>query len=320
MPTIIHKKFQQNLTRIIDKRHLQKIIVTVSGGQDSLCLIKLVIDLQKKYNWHIEVIYIDHQWRNDSQKNTKHIINFIQTTNLNLSIYQIKHVILSEVEARNLRYKIFLKHAKDNEYKFVMTAHTETDRIETFLQQIIRGTSIDGATSLTWNRQIGNNIQIIRPLLNFSRGDITWFCRKYHLPIWSDTTNYEYNIQRNRLRNELLPYIKQYFLHCIDKHITSFLEISNQDNEYIKQNAIKLYLISRHNNHIGLNCLLIREQHLAIQARTLQLFFYYHFNKSINKNALKQVILLVQQHKNKIKLLYWENLKIYKDRNWLYVY
>lgn len=322
MHTYLHKKFYHIINALLESKQLCSIVIAISGGQDSLCLIKLMQDFSKEYKsiLRISYIYIDHQWKKDSKKQVEHLINLIKIRQEKIYIYQMQNITKSELAARNLRYQILIKHATIYKYSIIMTAHTSTDKIETFLQQLIRGTSIDGVTSLTKKRQLNQHIQIIRPLISFTRSEITWFCRKFMLPIWSDISNYEYNISRNRLRNELLPYLNQYFLFNIEKQINCFIKISDIENEYIKQNAVKLYLISCHKANIALNCSLVKRQHIALQARTLQIFVYHNFNKTLNRNILNKLVFQVQTLNRDYSVITWENLNIKKHNNWLYIY
>nr|YP_010902425.1 lysidine synthase [Hypnea nidifica]WCH54280.1 lysidine synthase [Hypnea nidifica] len=275
MNTYIQKKFNKKFNKFILKYRLQAILIAISGGQDSICLIQLIENFQKKYNQILKItyIYIDHQWTQNNQQQIKHLINIIKKTTKQFIIYQINQSVHSELQAREIRYKILIQHSIKYKYKYIMTAHTQTDKIETFLQHIIRGTSLNGLTSFNEYRKFNNKIYLYRPLLEFRRTEIKWLCRKLHLPIWSDITNYNYTINRNRLRHELIPYIHKYFNNNIDKKINDFLISSKMENEYITQNAIKLYLYSRHRTSIALNYKLIYRQHIALQIRTLQIFF-----------------------------------------------
>lgn len=275
MHTYLHTKFYETTNKFLKNYSITSTLISISGGQDSLCLVNLIKDFNEKYHLlsKLSYIYIDHQWKQDSKSQVNHLINTIKKYNKKIIVYQIKEIATSEIQARQLRYKVLIKYAMLNKYSSIITAHTETDKIETFWLQIFKGTSLNGITSLRQKRKINRQIYIYRPLLNFTRSEIHWFCRKFYLPIWSDITNYQYAIRRNRLRNELIPYINKYFSKSIERKLIDFILISNLDNEYIKQNAIKLYLSSRHNTSIALNFSLLKKQHIALQIRTLQIFF-----------------------------------------------
>lgn len=87
------------------------ILLALSGGQDSLCLLQLLDNyyLQQKKAY---AVYIDHQWKNDSIKHTHHIINLTRSRNIPIAIYQIKSLSLSENKARQIRYKTLIQHAQ----------------------------------------------------------------------------------------------------------------------------------------------------------------------------------------------------------------
>nr|YP_010986043.1 tRNA(Ile)-lysidine synthase [Polyopes affinis]WOL36961.1 tRNA(Ile)-lysidine synthase [Polyopes affinis] len=318
MNTYLNIQFNKQITKI---GNLHNLLIAISGGQDSLCLVKLIEDFKKEqiFSGKIEYIYIDHQWRKDSKKQIKHLINYIHKYLSKISIYEIYNITYSELEARQLRYQTIIEHAILNNYSTIFTAHTQTDKIETFLQQLMRGTSLDGATSLIFQRQLKNGLNLVRPLINVQRTDTNWFCRKFCLPIWSDNTNYHYNITRNRLRYELIPYLKQYFILNIEDNINKFISISSDDNEYIKQNATKLYLISRHKINIALNYSLIKKQHYAIQMRTLEIFFYHHFRKPLNYKTIVKIFKLIKTKCLVCQKLQWYQLTINIYNNWIYV-
>nr|QCI07338.1 tRNA Ile-lysidine synthetase [Leiomenia cribrosa] len=316
----LQNKFYTNIKNLKKNHQLNNILVALSGGQDSLCLIKLIQNFKKKYKplLKIHYIYIDHQWKIDSKKQVEHIINLIRNSE-NISIYQIPNITQSENKARQLRYQIIIQHAIKYKYPIIITAHTETDKIETFLQQIIRGTSIDGATSMKNYRILNPKIHLWRPLLNFTRADIKYFCRQLCLPIWSDITNYNFSINRNRLRYEFIPYLNKYFCNNIEKKINAFLEISDLENEYIKQNAIKLYLISRHKYNIAINYSLLKKQHKGLFARTLQIFFYHNINKCLTHKNINNIMTTIEKIDNKITIIKDNNIIIKLENNWLYL-
>jgi len=315
MHTFLHTKFDFNIQNSIPQR--SKILIAISSGQDSLCLLKLAHDCLLNRSYKIQGIYIDHQWKKDSLSHIKHILNLTQTKSIPLTIYQIKRLSLSENIARENRYKIFIQHALKENCTAIFTGHNNDDKIETFLHNIIRGTSLNGLNNLTLKKQLNKKISFIRPLINFSRSEITWFCRLFYLPIWSDITNYNFHIKRNRLRSETFPYLKNYFNPRIKKSLTNFIHFCITDNEYIHENTLKLYLQSIDSLLLSVNLKRICKQHPVLQKRVLRLFFYYHFQKQIDKNFLKKILRLPNQQNNTI--IYFDNLSIYFFNNSIYI-
>ena len=315
MQTFLHKKFFFNIKNSIPKS--SNILLALSSGQDSLCLLKLIDDCLLTKSYNITGIYIDHQWKKDSLYHIQHIINLVQTKNIPLAIYQIKTRSFSEHMARENRYKALIEHAKKKQCTVIMTGHNNNDRIETFLQNIVRGTSLNGVTSLTLNKKVNSSLSMVRPLINFSRSEITWFCRLFYLPTWSDITNYNFHIKRNRIRHEIFPYLKNYFNPQIKKNLTKFIKLCCLENEYIKENTLKLYIKSRHKSIASLNIKRICEQHLVLQKRVIKLFFYYHFQKQIDMNFVKKIINIY--YANECTNIFFENLSIHYFNNWIYI-
>lgn len=315
MNTFLHTKFKSNLYKYVNNK--SALLIAISSGQDSLCLLKLLTECLNKNINKVEAIYIDHQWKKDSLDHTQHILNLIKAIKIPIAIYQIKELSLSEADARKIRYKILIQHAMKQKCNTIITGHHNNDKIETFIQNLIRGTSLSGITNLAINKKINQKISILRPLINFTRPEITWFCRRFCLPIWSDITNYNLYLKRNRIRYELVPYLQNYFNPNIQETLTHFITLCQQDNEYIKENTLKLYLKNKHKKLISLNLKQLCQQHNILKGRVIRLHFHYHFNKEINKQALHYILNLI--HIKKRKIFFFNALIIQYYQGWLYV-
>ena len=318
MKTFLHKKFELNLKNKLKIKTASALLLAVSGGQDSLCLLQLCLDFYKHNNLKIGIIYIDHQWRHDTIHVTKHLINIIKNNQIQTYLYQIKPKIYSEIESRELRYQILIQTAIKYNYNIIATAHSCTDQVETYLQYLIRGTSLDGINSLVWSRNINSNIRLIRPLLNFKRSEVIWFCRHFQLPIWSDFSNFYYCSQRNRIRHELIPYLQHYFQGRIEDHVGQFLDSTYTDCEYLRQNTIKAYQKSRHPYLLALSQPILFSQHLAVQTRVLQLFFLHNFHKPIPPKLLKKIISIDRTNTNETYSIFFNRITVNYYNKWIF--
>ena len=317
MQSFVHSKLIHNLNSKINIGNNKSILLAISSGQDSLCLLKLFIDIQHIFNIKIAVVHIDHQWRQDTTKNTEHIINIIKTVQYPLYLYQLKPKQYSEAEFRDMRYQIYINTARIYEYDFIATAHTLSDRTETCFMNLIRGSHLDHLNSLGWSRKISSNLKLIRPLLNITRTEITWFCKFHQLPIWFDYTNIYYSNNRNRIRNELIPYLKQYYQINIEKSINIFLDKNSYDTEYLRQITIKVYYLIKHPSYIAFNYKLLIKQHKCIQIRVLNIFIIYNTNIRCDYNLLNKILDKLQ---NKSKLHKISNqLTIKTNYTWAYI-
>jgi tRNA(Ile)-lysidine synthase len=90
----------------------------------------------------------------------------------------------------------------------VVTAHTASDRAETLLLHLARGSHRRGLASLRGHRQLGEGLHLVRPLLIFSRQDTAQICQDLQLPIWLDPSNQDPQFSRNRVRAEVLPVLE----------------------------------------------------------------------------------------------------------------
>nr|YP_009314881.1 tRNA Ile-lysidine synthetase [Scinaia undulata]SCW23336.1 tRNA Ile-lysidine synthetase [Scinaia undulata] len=317
MKTFLHHKLRINLIQQLELCRPSSVLLAFSGGQDSLCLLKLCIDMQNKYNFNIGIVHIDHQLRKDATINTNHIINIIKALQIKSYIYQIKDSSYSEQTCRDTRYQIILQTARIHGYKYIATAHSASDRIETFIYNLTRGSSMDGLNSIIWSRNINCNMKLIRPILNFTRQEIGWFCRYFALPVWSDYSNINYQHSRNRIRQELIPYLKKYLNKDAEKHITTCLELLYMDSEYIRQNTIKIYQHVKHPVFIAINHPHLLNQHYSIQIRVLRLFFKHNLNIYTSHILLKKIILNMQ--KDTKEEIAHNSIIIRYNKTWLYV-
>ena len=318
MDTFLHHKFHNNVAYNIQLPKYASILIGLSGGQDSLCMTKLFMDLQKLYCLDIGIISVDHQWRYDTVTNIQHIINITKHLQIKTYIYESLPESYSEEEARSIRYQLLVNTAKKYEYSFIAIAHSLNDQVETGLHHIFRGSYIDSLPSLTWNRAIEPMIHIIRPMLNIQRWEINWFCRYFWLPIWHDLSNLECTKERNRIRQELMPYIQYHFSYAIEKHISNFINNAYIDSEYIRQNTLKLYFQLKHPNFIAINILKFTYQHQALQKRLLYLFFLHNTNINLPDILLDQLIYKLNQ-KFIFKISY-NRIIICNNNKWLYLY
>ena len=132
-----------------------------------------------------------------------------------------KNLVISEQAAREWRYKNLIKTAKDitsqNPKGFcshVLTGHTGSDRAETFLLNLARGSDLAGVSSIPEVRALNNKVKLIRPLLNFSRNETAEICHQFKLPIWIDPSNENINLSRNRVRQKVMPVLEDLHPGC----------------------------------------------------------------------------------------------------------
>jgi tRNA(Ile)-lysidine synthase len=238
--TNLHAKIHRTIrTRRLFKRH-QRLLVAVSGGQDSLCLIKILLDLQSKWEWDLGIAHCDHRWRTDSLANAIHVEQLAKSWDILFYLETATQSLTSEAAARNWRYQVLSAIAKENNYHCIVTGHTASDRAETLLYNLIRGTGSDGLQALTWERPLTLDINLVRPLLEITRTQTKQFCDDFHLPIWEDSTNQDLQYARNRIRQELIPYLQANFNPQVESALAQTAELLQGEVEYLETVAQNL--------------------------------------------------------------------------------
>ncbi|ASN78855.1 hypothetical protein (chloroplast) [Porphyra umbilicalis] len=315
--SFLHKKFFS----IIEKKNLlppkSSLLVAFSGGQDSLTLIRLLYDLNPFYQWKITLIHFDHRWRCDSMLAAKQVFSFAKYYNFPIYYFESPDYLNTEEAGRKWRYTNLIDLAVENNCTKILLAHTATDSSETLLSNLFRGTSLDGLASIAWSCQLTQSVDIIRPLLNFYRFETSWFCRKYYLPIWVDISNYDYVMSRNRLRQELVPYIKSYFQPNFEQRCYSLSSIVKYDTDFLEQEALRIYVILIHQEFIAINYIAFRLLHLSIQTRILKIFFIDNLNFNPNSKQIDDMIIFIKQ--NISAPINMNNYILVMDDIWFYV-
>nr|YP_009394280.1 tRNA Ile-lysidine synthetase [Leptosiphonia brodiei]ARW62842.1 tRNA Ile-lysidine synthetase [Leptosiphonia brodiei] len=322
MPYNLTKLLDKLIKNFIEKQNINSILVAVSGGQDSILLISILNNIRNNFNHKIKIsyIYIDHQWKYSSKLQIKHLTNYIKSKNSNITIYQINQATKSENNCREKRYHIIYNHAIKYKYNLVITGHNSSDKVETFFQNISRKSGIEGLSSPTIHSNISYNFFLLRPLLNINKEEIHRLCKKLNLPIWSDNTNYIYKIHRNRIRYELLPYIRNFFNTKIENNLIYSIKNHYYENEYIKQNATKLYLQCKHNFKIAINYRKLSKQHLILQIKSLQIFYINNLKINLHHETIKKIINMTSKQLNKRIIIFEDNNYIHLlNQKWLYV-
>jgi tRNA(Ile)-lysidine synthase len=146
----------------------QRLLVAVSGGQDSLCLIKLLLDLQPKWGWNLGIAHCDHRWRSDSEASANHVEQLAKNWGISYYLETASDIPKTEAAARQWRYQALTEIAKAHNYLYIVTGHTASDRAETLLYNLIRGSGADGLSALTWTRPL---LEFRLPILDFRLGD-----------------------------------------------------------------------------------------------------------------------------------------------------
>jgi tRNA(Ile)-lysidine synthase len=185
-----------------------RLLLAVSGGQDSMALVGLLRDLQRLHHWQLQLWHGDHRLRAASSRQASELSQWAHQQGLPLQIEVWPEPQPAEAAARAWRYSALEAAARRCGASHVVTGHTASDRAETLLLQLARGSHRRGLASLRPQRALATGLTLVRPLLLFSRQETEQIREQLGLPLWLDTSNQEPRYSRNRLRQEVLPVLE----------------------------------------------------------------------------------------------------------------
>lgn len=285
--TLLHAR----LHRTLRKRQLlpkqSSLLIAVSGGQDSLCLARLLLDLQPKWNWTLAIAHCNHRWRTDSDVNAAYVEHLAQDWKVPCHTVTAIEISSSEAAARDWRYHELTNIALRHGYQRIVTGHTASDRAETLLYNLMRGSGSDGLQALTWQRELVPDVWLVRPLLELSRAETAQFCQDANVIVWEDSTNQDWQYARNRIRHELIPYLQTHFNPQVEQALAQTAELLQAEVEYLENAAIEVlqrcqpsnppYLGSNIPSHLIISWLdrsILKTAPLALQRRVMRQFLH----------------------------------------------
>ena len=260
----------------------QNIYIALSGGVDSVVLFNELTKLKKEIGFHLTAIHVNHNVQKDShewkdfcaemckENQIKFVSRTLRKKNKNISNLEKK--------LREERYKIFQNISDKNSILFM--GHHLDDVIETFFLRALRGSGIDGLSSIPEQRSLGDG-KLIRPFLNISKSDLLLRAKKEKLKFIDDPSNKDNSFDRNYLRNIVLP--------RIEKRWPSYRKNLNQLTLNLKESSILIKMqAERDFNEIKLKKNLISLEKLLRLSKVRQknvFIFWINLNKLNSPNA-----------------------------------
>ena len=217
-----------------------KIIVAVSGGPDSMCLLNILYNFRinniKKYELY--VAHVNHCIRKDAIEDEKYVEEYCKRREIQCYIRRIDVNKLAvdskrglEETGRKVRYEFFEELYKKLGANKIAITHNNNDNAETILMNIIRGTGIVGLNGIV---PIRDN-KYIRPIIECDRIQIEEYCKINNIIPRIDETNKFNDYTRNKIRNICIPYIKDELNSNIIDNLKRLSDIAREENDFINK-------------------------------------------------------------------------------------
>ncbi len=251
------------------------VVVGVSGGADSICLLHILTELREVYHLKIIAVHINHGIRGDEAKHDEQfVLEVCNRLNVELVIKEFDIPSIAketkktlEEAGRDIRYSCFSEVAHKYQANKIAVAHNKNDNVETVLMRIIRGTGTKGLCGISSTR--GN---IVRPLINVSRREIESYCRENKLEYHIDSTNLESSYTRNKIRLKLIPTIEEEFHSDLLGSITRMANLISEDEKFLDELTFEKLTECRVCRN-SLNIEKLRQTNLSLKRRVIRALY-----------------------------------------------
>ena len=296
--------FVQRTYRFITQHQMiqpkETVLVGVSGGVDSLALLYALHTLRHQLDCQLHVAHLDHSFREDSVGDAVYVADQadrldipISSTRIDVPQLMRDQKLSAEAAARQARYQFYECISKRIGATKIALGHHRSDQAETVLMNLLRGAGTSGLKGMLPVREG----KFIRPLLTFSRQEIEDFVAQLGLQPCCDSTNYQLDYLRNRVRLELIPTLERAYNSNIQNVLNQTAELLQAESDYLDDLAYDAFQVCRveSSTHdiVVLDRCLFQEYHLALRRRILRLavaevfgetrnLYFNHFESMLN--------------------------------------
>ncbi|MCF6094686.1 tRNA lysidine(34) synthetase TilS [Microaerobacter geothermalis] len=296
--------------KLITEKMIQEgetIVVGVSGGPDSVALLHLLFQLSKRYPMGLVAAHLNHSFRGEEAdedacyvkqlSDQLHLPSVIKK--MDVPLFMEKTGLGPQEAARKLRYQFFLETARAWNAKKIALGHHADDQVETILMRLIRGTGSGGIQGIPERRSLGDDVEVIRPLLSVWKNDLEAYCEIHQLHPRLDKSNLKSKYTRNKIRLEVIPLLES-INPKVKENILHFQQQIKDDHAYIEKESKKILLsVSQHggtNQNTGNRWVIkrsLKNYPVTLQRRVIKLILNYLFR---GKTEISYVHIESVQH------------------------
>lgn len=327
---MLHEKLLKTIQKYNLIQKQDKIVIGVSGGPDSMCLLDSLYCLKEKLGIEIVVAHVNHMIRKEAEEETAYVKKYCNKHDIPCYIKKVEVIALAKEQklgteemGRKIRYDFFIEVAKKAGANKIATAHNANDNAETVFMNILRGSGISGLKGIELKRNL-QDVEVIRPLRECTRNEIEQYCKEQKLNPKIDSSNLENDYTRNKIRNIVIPYLQKEFNPNIIKGLNRLSDLALEEEEYFSEIVVKQYeslKIGENEKEIILN---LKEFNLLPKVIKEKLLLYTINKKAgsiqgIGKIHIEDIIQLCQNNIGNKYLTPNKNIKILVDKGKIFL-
>ncbi len=214
-----------------------RVLAAVSGGADSVCLLRTLLDLAPAGGWEVFAAHFDHAMRPESKEDAGFVQHFCEALGVRLLMGRSSSLgpDSAEAAARDERLAFLRQAAKEAGCGVIATGHTADDRAETILMNLLRGAGLRGLQGIAWRSG-----EFVRPFLGRSREAVRRRLRQLGQEWREDATNRDARFLRNRIRHSVLPLLEREVSPCVGESLFRLAEMAAEEDAFLDAQAQEL--------------------------------------------------------------------------------
>ncbi|MBM4004161.1 MAG: tRNA lysidine(34) synthetase TilS [Planctomycetes bacterium] len=286
------------------------VVLAVSGGADSIALARAFLALRGEPAGCL-IAHFNHQLRGqESEEDLQFVQEFATRYRFELEVGTPPGVGSNvtvdasrrgqglENLARQVRYQFLHATARRRGFRYVVTAHTADDQLETVLHRIVRGTGVGGLAGIPGVRRLSEAVSVVRPLLQIRRDTLRDYLRQITQPFREDSSNLDGRFTRNRIRGSLLPLLERDFGTEVGASILRLAALATETQDLVSEHAAQL---GRRSVRVGVDGVRIRRDELrnqpplVVREMLIQLWKSHAWpRQQMNRSAWEQLEQLIR--------------------------
>jgi tRNA(Ile)-lysidine synthase len=250
-PAPLPIRWVQAIERTILDRKLfrdgQKILVAVSGGLDSMVLLHALHQLSEIHLWQLTVAHFNHELRGRAANADERLarrtagdlkLPFVAGRG-NVRAASRRHGISLEMAARALRHRFLARTARARRIPAIALAHHADDQVELFFLRLFRGTGVPGLSGMKWSNPSPalSSVLLVRPFLAQPKSALRQIAAAAGVAFSEDASNADIDIERNRIRHELIPLLAKHWPAGLTETVPRLMELAGAEAEIVTAQA-----------------------------------------------------------------------------------